>query len=161
MPIIKESLLGQFSSVGSVSIQPIVGGSVKAKLAVLDIARFDDSTIDVCVLDNCVANKCENGPIHLLFAVTDLASQEVVLPESVVRDLQQTSHKCSNVCRDSVSSLKCMTTVVNKIELNEINVVSIAAAYCDEVGDDNVNVDLLEEQEADCKFASEVDDGAK
>jgi hypothetical protein len=106
--------------------------------------------VDVCVPDNCAVNKCENGTLHLLFAVTDLAGQEVVLPESVVRDLQKTSHKCTNVCRHSVSPLICVTTVVNKIELNEINVVSIAADNCDEVRDDIVNVDLLDVQEADC-----------
>jgi hypothetical protein len=78
MPLIKESSIFNFTSVGSVSIQPIVGDSVEAKLAALDIARFNDRTVDVCVPDNCAVNKCENGPLHLLFAVTDLASQEVV-----------------------------------------------------------------------------------
>jgi hypothetical protein len=101
-PLIKSSLLKDVSSIGSVQIQPIVGKSVEAKLTILVVAKFDSSEESVSC-DSC--SDCVNGPMHIVCAVTDLASQDVVLPESVVADLQNTWYKCVHLCKDNSFSI--------------------------------------------------------
>ena len=41
-PLIRSDLLNNVSYIGSINIQPIVGHSVPAKLAVLDLSKWDD-----------------------------------------------------------------------------------------------------------------------
>jgi hypothetical protein len=66
---------------------------------VLDIAKYDHSA-DAEVSD-------EHRPLHVVFAVTDLATHDVILPSSVVADLQRTSHKSSCQCVDSILLPQC------------------------------------------------------
>jgi hypothetical protein len=150
MPLIKSSLIGDISSVGSINIQPIVGKTVEAKLAVLDIAKFDETASS-----DCVVNECTTGPLHLVFAVTDLARQDVVLPDAVVQELQETSHKCVHDCNSSVLSLKCFSAVVNEMQLTDVDVSSVNINECINQVDDVVNVDSLNVDDDDCTSSRE------
>jgi len=118
LPLIKSSLVKDVSCIGNINIQPIVGKAVPANLAVFDVARFDNSVEDC---DNLKGDGCNSQrPLRLVFAVTDLATHDVVLPASVVRDLFETSHKSTALCKDSESSVKvcsinvdCLQTLIN------------------------------------------------
>jgi hypothetical protein len=99
VPLIRSELVRDMSFIGSINIQPVVGAPVLAKLAVLDIAKYDHSA-DAEVTD-------EHRPLHVVFAVTDLATHDVILPSSVVADLQRTSHKSSCQCVDSTLLPQC------------------------------------------------------
>jgi hypothetical protein len=134
LPLIKSSLVKDVSCIGNINIQPIVGKAVPANLAVFDVARFDNSVEDC---DNLKGDRCNSQrPLHLVFAVTDLATHDVVLPASIVRDLSETSHKSTALCKDSESS----------INVCSINVDCLHTVVNDNVSDDNediVNVDQL------------------
>jgi hypothetical protein len=90
------------SCIGSITIQPIVDPTVPAKLAVSDVARFDTSAAEVSNGDICTDSR---QLLHIVFSVTDLATHDVALPASVVRDLQATSHRSIAECRNTESSL--------------------------------------------------------
>jgi hypothetical protein len=148
VPLIKSSLLQDVSSIGSVHIQPIVGKSVEAKLAVLDVAKFDSSDVDCDACDTCV-----HGPMHVVFAVTDLASQDVVLPEAIVTDLHKTSHKCKHLCKDNEFSINCCIIATNNIVLDKSDSardVDKDPETVDDALDDVINVDLLDSDEHEC-----------
>lgn len=67
MPLIKTSLVDNVSYIGTINIQEIVGNPVLAKLTVLDVAK-SNVTSNECELQDV----CDKGPLHLVFAVTDL-----------------------------------------------------------------------------------------
>lgn len=76
----------EFSSIGNVWLQPIVGCPVKAKLASLDVCKYPE--------DAAEPNDREAvRPVHIVFAVTnDLVGHDVVLPVNVVEKLQCSYH---------------------------------------------------------------------
>lgn len=160
MPLIKSGLLDDISYIGSINIQPIVGKAVPANLAVLDVAKYDTS---VEASDNLQGNSTKR-PLHLIFAVTDLAEHDVVLPEPVVRDLQETSHRSTGVCKETESTLKhCGVQSVAAAQHINVNedcnrnssdnavVADIASVECTD-DNDIMNVDMLDT--TDIKFGN-------
>lgn len=143
LPLIKSSLVKDVSCIGSINIQPIVGKAVPANLAVFDVARFANS------VEDCDDLKSDGQrPLHLVFAITDLATHDVVLPASVVRDLSETSHKSTALCKDSESSVKVCS----------INVDCLPIAINDNVSEDIdniVNVDQLNISDANISDSSD------
>jgi hypothetical protein len=75
VPLSRSELIRDMSFIGSINIQPVVGAPVLAKLTVLDIAKYDYSA----------AAEVSDGhrPLHVVFAVTDLATHDVILPSAV------------------------------------------------------------------------------
>jgi hypothetical protein len=146
LPLIKSSLVKDISYIGSINIQPVVGKPVPANLAVLDVAHYDESVVDA--VGKLQGDCCDNRrPLHLVFAVTDLATHDVVLPVSVVDDLLKTSHKCMDVCQDTEATLKlCSDNVavqdINLQDTSEVN-SAVPAGGISETFDDVINIDFL------------------
>ena len=138
LPLIKSSLVKDVSSIGNINIQPIVGKAVPASLAVFDVARFDNSVEDCNNIEGGSRN-CQR-PLHLVFAVTDLATHDVVLPASVVHELSETSHKSTALCKDYESSIKVCSSNVDTLQTLTKN---------DNISDDSVNQDIEENVNVD------------
>ena len=109
------------STIGTINIQPCIGQTVPAKLAVLDVAKFDSDVV------GDEANNA-NGPLHMVFAVTDLASFDVILPVTVVNELKNTSHMSTEFCTDNHMLQKCIVTslqrVANESTVDAVNQLS-------------------------------------
>ena len=111
IPLIRSSLLSSdISYVGNINLKPAVGNIIPAKLTVLDVAKYDES-----------AEPSDPGetqaPLHLTFAVSDVATSDVVLPRSIAKRLKSTSHKCKQFCVNvnqlSTCALSCDDDYVN------------------------------------------------
>ena len=139
VPLIKSSLIDEnISYIGNLNIQPIVGNAVQAKLAVLDIARFDYDEIT-----DAEPKGDDTRPLHLVFAVTDLASHDVVLPETVAEQLVNTSHKYMSVCKNTdYKMLSDADLIIEYGTPNNHN--SKQDIDCNVICDDVINVDSLE-----------------
>jgi hypothetical protein len=111
VPLIRSNLVPNVSTIGTIIIQPCIGQTVPAKLAVLDIAKFDSEV---------GSEKAENikGPLHMVFAVTDLASFEVILAVTVVNELKNTSHLSTEYCTDNYMLQKCIVTSLQHVDNN-------------------------------------------
>ena len=131
LPLIKSSLVKDVSSIGNINIQPIVGKAVPANLAVFDVARFDNSVEDCNNMEGDSRN-CQR-PLHLVFAVTDLTTHDVVLPASVVHELSETLHKSTALCKDYEASIKVCSLNVDTLQTLTKN---------DNISDDSVNQDI-------------------
>jgi hypothetical protein len=147
IPLIKSQLVDDISYVGTINIQPIVGKPVPAKLAVLDVVKFDSNeSLNGQPQGDCRPTK---RPLHLVFAVTDLAGHDVILPASVVQDLQGTSHKCTDViCQDTTATLNCVS-VLDRMQIEAQASVSVSSnAALENVTNDEsndvANVDLFD-----------------
>ncbi len=79
------------SFVGATTIQPLVGASVTAKLAVLNAAKCSNSVVGDDV-------KLTSGLLHSVFGVTNLAIHDVVSPTSFVGILRCASNDNTKVC---------------------------------------------------------------
>ena len=145
VPLIKSTLVDEnISYIGNINIQPVVGNAVQAKLTVLDIAQFDysDGSTD------SVPQGDDNRPLHLVFAVTDLATHDVVLPETVVKELANTSHKYLSVCKNADSKVQNDCYITNDFESKSHQDIAFDHNQrhddvCDILYDDVINVDSL------------------
>jgi hypothetical protein len=114
------------SCISSINIQPIVGAPAPAKPAALDIAKYD------CSADAEI--KDEHLPLHIVFAVTNLTTHDVILPSSVVNDLYQISHKSTRQCIDSDSPPQCAFVTAVGQDCESLDK--------DDVMEEPINVDL-------------------
>ena len=133
VPLIRSNLVPNVSTIGSINIQPFIGQTVPAKLAVLDIAKYDSDV---------GSNKTDktSGPLHMVFAVTDLASFEVILPVTAVNELQTTSHMSTEYCTENSMLHKCIVTSLQHVA-NEPT-ASVDNNLCTDIVD--VNDDRLD-----------------
>ena len=97
-PLINRQVIQDkpITTIGSISIQPIIGSPVSARLASFDVTRYTNEAVG-----DCPASR----PLHLVFAIVDnLVGHDVILPASVVDELLCTSQH--------YSSLPCVMSAV-------------------------------------------------
>jgi hypothetical protein len=143
--LMRASLLSDISYVGHINVQPIIGKPVSAKLAVLDVAKYD------CTQHGEPKNvDSQSGPLHLTFGITDLATHDVVLPTDIVKNLQQTSHKSDAFCTDV--DLPLMSTMCSDKDEADDGYVDCAPVNVDALitADDLSIVEPIVEPEVHC-----------